>query len=197
MRISNISAQHYQRTNFSSNLPIYKVIKRFKDGTQVELNSRNLLGPVAALIKRLNQKGTAESNFMLKCSGDYNKNPIATSSIIGKDKIVKKHIILGADAQAVGDLRRKCFRDQRITREVLDDTIKKEYIEPTKKKLAARKYLDSSQYEPVGLILYTDEVKGGYNKLNGLKIVTNEGRVIRELPPLQPKTQAKPKITTV
>ena len=114
----NISAIH--KISFKSNTPVYHVYNTNKDKSVRELNSDELKGPVLALVKRLNSKDTNEHLFFRKYIPDFASTPIATSTIIGSDDVIKSTVIYGADAMNVNELRNdyyvnECYSKDDIT----------------------------------------------------------------------------------
>ena len=167
--------------SFSSNTPIYHVYVRNKDGTTSELPSYKVKGPALALVKRLNDTNTRESQFIKNYIADYNSYPFATSSIWGKNSLDKKHIIYGEDAVQTNTIRTESFRFDNITQEDAKDRIKRSIIDPLAKKVRLPRFDGDKTGEQVGLVLYTDQIRPNYYKLNGLQITSIDGRVYATL----------------
>ena len=162
-----ISALNQAKQSFASNTPIYHVYVRHKDGSVSELESRAIKGPALGLVKRLNDTYSREAQFLKEHIYDFKEYPLATSSIIGRNDFKKKHIILGKDAATANAIREDCYRKGNMTTEEVRDIIHKSLIDPLSKKIRKERFPGDRYGEQVGLVLYTDEIKPGYNKLNG------------------------------
>ncbi len=187
-----ISALNNLTQSFSSNTPIYRAYVRKKDGTTEVLPSYKVKGPALALVQRLNNIGTRESKFMQQYIGDYASYPIATSSIWGRNVLDKKHIIYGDDAVQTKQIREASYRYGDMTEEDAKDRIRRSIIDPLENKARLPRFDGDKVGEQIGLVLYTDEVRPNYYKLNGIKITSLDGRVYASLEPIStPKPSKK------
>lgn len=189
-----ISALNKTTQSFSSNTPIYHVYVRNKDGTTAELASYKVKGPALALVKRLNDTNTRESQFIKNYIADYNSYPFATSSIWGKNSLDKKHIIYGEDAVQTNTIRTESFRFDNITQEDAKDRIKRSIIDPLAKKVRLPRFDGDKTGEQVGLVLYTDQIRPDYYKLNGMQITSIDGRIYATLEALPNKKPSQKKV---
>ncbi len=186
-----ISFNNTTRLNFSSSAPIYHVYLRNKNGSLSELSNAELVGPTLGLVRRLNKNNTREAIFLKKYIKDFYEYPLATSSIVGRNDLKKKHIIFGEDAYIANELRENCFKKENMTQPEISDIIHRSLIDPLDKKARLPRYKEDKIGEQIGLVLYADKINGKYNKLNGIKITSIDGRIFAELPAIEEKKTLK------
>ena len=190
-----ISAFSSALQSFTSNTPVWNVRATKKDGTEIELPSSKLRGPIQAFVQRLNDTYSREAQFIREQIPDFKAYELATSSIVGRNSVEKKHIFYGLDACAVNSIRENHHRYGNKTKKDTEDEIYYAHIAPfNKKERRTREDLPGIS-EPIGVVLYAYEDRPEHYKLTGEIRLTDatEKREYAKLdaPPKKTKTRAK------
>lgn len=192
-----ISALNTSKQNFTSNMPILHGYVRQKNGEVRELTSDELRGPTMALVQRLNNPITDEAKFINEHVLDYDIfDPSATSTITGRNNLMKRYVIFGEDAIQANIIRDDCYRKDNMSEDEVRDIIHNSIIAPVINKIRKARFEGDRKGEQVGLVLYTDEIRSGYNRLNGIEITSINGRSYAALNPFIKKSD-KPIINDI
>ena len=189
-----ISAVNTLKQNFTSNMPILQGYVKQKNGEVRELTSDELRGPTMALVQRLNNPITDEAKFINEHVLDYDIfDPSATSTITGRNNLMKRYVIFGEDAIRANIMRDDCYRKDNMSEDEVRDIIHNSIIAPVINKIRKARFEGDRKGEQVGLVLYTNQINSDYNKLIGLEITSINGRKYASLNPFEIK-QNKPTI---
>ena len=190
-----ISAFSSALQSFSSNTPVWNVRATKKDGSEITLPAGKLRGPIQAFVQRLNDTYSREAEFMREQIPDFRAYELATSSIVGRNSVEKKHIFYGLDACDVNSIRENHHRYGNKTKKDTEDEIYYAHIAPFHKKERRTRADSPGTTEPIGVVLYAYEDRPDHYKLTGAVRLTDatEQREYGKLEALPKKPRASRK----